>query len=337
MISLNDYLYHGDTVLKILHNYENDLRIQSESDDVWSRIDEIHADYLRGIIDVLEHNDVISSQSHRIRGFYKYMSENYPHLAFTFKGRIKSLIRSEEKFNRNLIEAVEKLYDKDCDYSKEENRIFLEEKLAQKVTDVRDLIAYRIIVSLPKCHAPEGKAAKETELEALYEIASKLPDFMMKQNIRPEKVAYADQYPSHQIPVFIRKYYKDFIEYPTNSGYQSLHIGFYDMYAKCRFEMQLRTKQMDDYAEIGQANHKQYEELQEKKQKDRVVPKGTFQFYDEAYEKLRLLQELDLSKVDVNMFAAANNILINDICGLFRGRLIHPYEHLSSMQNDLID
>ena len=109
MISLNDYLYNGDTVLKILHNYENDLRIQSESDDVWSRIDEIHADYLRGIIDVLEHNDVISSQSHRIRGFYKYMSENYPHLAFTFKGRIKSLIRSEEKFNRNLIEAAEKL------------------------------------------------------------------------------------------------------------------------------------------------------------------------------------------------------------------------------------
>ena len=44
-----------------------------------------------------------------------------------------------------------------------------------------------------------------------------------------------------------------------------------------------------------------------------------------------------MRQVDVNMFAAANNILINDICGLFRGRLIHPYEHLSSMQNDLID
>ena len=33
-----------------------------------------------------------------------------------------------------------------------------------------------------------------------------------------------------------------------------------------------------------------------------------------------LLQQLDLSKVDVNMFGAANNSLINDGCGLFRGR-----------------
>ena len=29
--------------------------------------------------------------------------------------------------------------------------------------------------------------------------------------------------------------------------------------------------------------------------------------------------------------------LINDGCGLYRGRLILPYEHLSRFQNDLID
>ena len=50
-----------------------------------------------------------------------------------------------------------------------------------------------------------------------------------------------------------------------------------------------------------------------------------------------LLQQLDLSKVDVNMFGAANNSLINDGCGLFRGRQILPYEHLSRFQNDQID
>ncbi len=49
------------------------------------------------------------------------------------------------------------------------------------------------------------------------------------------------------------------------------------------------------------------------------------------------LFNLDLKDLDVNMFAAMNNSLINDGCGLYRGRLILPYEHLSRFQNDLID
>ena len=48
------------------------------------------------------------------------------------------------------------------------------------------------------------------------------------------------------------------------------------------------------------------------------------------------LQEPDLSRVDVNMFGSVDNNLINDGCGLYRGRLILPYEHLSRFQNDLI-
>ena len=49
------------------------------------------------------------------------------------------------------------------------------------------------------------------------------------------------------------------------------------------------------------------------------------------------LQQLELKDLDVNMFAAVNNSLINDGCGLYRGRLILPYEHLSRFLNDLID
>ena len=63
------------------------------------------------------------------------------------------------------------------------------------------------------------------------------------------------------------------------------HISFYDNLSRCHVEVQLRTKEMDDYAEIG----------------------------------------------------PADNNLINDGCGLYRGRLILPYEHLSKFQNDLID
>ena len=95
---------------------------------------------------------------------------------------------------------------------------------------------------------------------------------------------------------------------------------------------------MDDNAEIGPANHLGYEKRQENERARRdSIPKGECIYFDEAYERGILLQQLQLNKLDVNMFAAYDNSLINDGCGLYRGRLILPYEHLSRFQNDLID
>ena len=95
---------------------------------------------------------------------------------------------------------------------------------------------------------------------------------------------------------------------------------------------------MDDYAEIGDANHFGYEQQQESSRSRRdIIPEGECIYFDEAYERLIKLQELDLSKIDVNMFKAYNNHLINDGCGLFRGRQILPFEHLSRFQNDILD
>ena len=103
-------------------------------------------------------------------------------------------------------------------------------------------------------------------------------------------------------------------------------------------EVQLRTKTMDDIAEIGPANHLGYEKKQESERARRdAIPKGECIYFDEAYERCQRLQELELSGVDVDMFTAVSNSLMNDGCGLYRGRLILPYEHLSRFQNDLID
>ena len=103
-------------------------------------------------------------------------------------------------------------------------------------------------------------------------------------------------------------------------------------------EVQLRTKAMDDVAEIGPANHLGYEKRQENERSRReLIPVGENLYFDEAYERGLSLLKLELSKLDVNMFSAVNNSLINDGCGLYRGRLILPYEHLSRFQNDLID
>ncbi len=328
---LNDYLYQGDTVLKILHNYERDLQLSTET------IDHIHADYLRGMIDILEHNDFLTSQSQRIRSFYKYMAEKFPTLAFTFKGRIKSLVRAEEKFNRNLIELCEKYYDSNVDYAFPENQKDLERMVKEQIFDIRDLIAYRIIVSMPKCHVKDGADRTAMELDALYEVANTLPAFLKELHFVPEEMNFALEHPSMRIHDDVNVYYKDLIAYPTSTGYQSLHISFLDELANCRFEIQLRTKDMDDFAEIGFAQHDKYEETQLKESTNRIIPAGVTSFYDEAYIRLELLQNLDLSQVDVNMFTAVNNQLMNDGCGFFRGRLILPYEHLSRFQNDLIE
>ncbi len=136
----------------------------------------------------------------------------------------------------------------------------------------------------------------------------------------------------------ISPYYRDYVVNPETNGYRSLHITFYDNIARCYVEVQLRTKEMDDFAEIGPANHLGYEKRQESERAKRdAIPKGENIYFDDAYERGIMLQQLELSKLDVNMFSAVNNSLINDGCGLYRGRLILPYEHLSRFQNDLVD
>ena len=98
------------------------------------------------------------------------------------------------------------------------------------------------------------------------------------------------------------------------------------------------TKTMDDIAEIGPATHLGYEKRQENERVRRdAVPEGECVYFDEAYERGMRLLQLNLAELDVNMFSAVNNSLINDGCGLYRGRQILPYEHLSRFQNDLID
>lgn len=327
MISLNDYLYSGDTVLKILHSYSADLK--KVAIEYSNQIDLAHANFLVQITELLEHNDFLASQSQRIREFYKYMAKEYPFLAFTFKGRIKSLIRAEEKFNGYVAEYI-------YDYYKEHKEYPSVHQIKDQLTCFRDLIAYRIVISMPACHIKEGEDRDEVELRYLYEIANKMPEFLELRGFTP--VVSDSKLYSDRLDEAVRPYYKDYICNRRELGYQSLHITVYDNEARCYTELQLRTKEMDDYAEIGPANHLGYEKLQENARVRRDdIPEGECIYFDEAYERGLRLQQLDFSKIDVNMFGAVNNILMNDGCGLYRGRQILPYEHLSRFQNDLID
>ena len=328
MITLNDYLYDGNTVLKILIQYATDLKAEALRSH--NTIDLAHSNFLMQIIELLEHNDFLSSQSQRIKGYYLYMTKKYPFLAFTFRGRIKSLIRAEEKFNGYILEFI-------YNYYKEKGRYPSEAEIKNNLNCFRDLIAYRIVISLPLCHVSDKERIEAEELKYLYDIANNLPGFLEEHGFTPEMSGYTDGTDIYDLSENVRPYYRDYIKQPRVSGYQSLHITFYDNLARCYTEVQLRTKTMDDFAEIGEADHSGYEKRQEESRSRRdIISAGECKAYDEAYERLKKLQELDLSTVKVNMFKALNNHLINDGCGLFRGRQILPYEHLSRFQNDLI-
>lgn len=95
MVSLNDYLYSGDTVLRILHNYIKDLRKDAKM--TGNEIDMIHCNFLLQIQELLEHNDFLTAQSQKMREFYQIHGTGISVYGIYFQGKNKSLIRAEEK------------------------------------------------------------------------------------------------------------------------------------------------------------------------------------------------------------------------------------------------
>ena len=211
-------------------------------------------------------------------------------------------------------------------------------ELKDRLSCFRDFIAYRIVISMPRCHLQSEDDRGSEELKYLYQIANVLPGFLEERGFTAESAHGIKKSASPLLNENVKPYYRDYIYGADSDEYQSLHITFYDNCSRSYMEVQLRTKTMDDIAEIGAANHLGYEKKQESERGRRdAIPKGESIYFDEAYERGMKLLGLDLSKLDVNMFAAVDNSLINDGCGLYRGRLILPYEHLSRFQNDLID
>lgn len=75
MITLNDYLYSGDTVFRIIQKYIEDLRKEAKTSR--NEVDMMHCNFLIQILELLEHNEFLTVQSQKIRDFYMYMAKKY--------------------------------------------------------------------------------------------------------------------------------------------------------------------------------------------------------------------------------------------------------------------
>ena len=220
MVTLNDYLYSGSTIFRILNNYIRDLRKDAKVNH--NEIDLVHSNFLIHIQEMLEHNDFLTAQSQKIREFYRYMAKEYPFLAFTFRGRIKSLIRAEEKFNGYIVEYIYDYYEKYGSYPSVA-------QLKDRLSCFRDFIAYRIVISLPKCYTDSEEDRKKRELEYLYQIANILPEFLEERGFTAEPAEGIMESTSPLLKEEVHPYYRDYISHNGVNEYQSLHITFYDM------------------------------------------------------------------------------------------------------------
>ena len=212
MITLNDYLYSGDTVLKILKKYTEDLRQSAAR--TGNEVDVRHCEFLSQIMELLEHNDFLTAQSQKIREFYKYMAQEYPYLSFTFKGRIKSLIRAEAKFNGYVVEYIYDYYTKNGTYPPVS-------ELQERLNCFRDLIAYRIVISMPKCHLKNPEDGEREEIRYLYETANVLKGFLEERGFTAEPAGGVKESDSPLLSDAVRPYYRDYIAHVDPDGYRS--------------------------------------------------------------------------------------------------------------------
>ena len=219
MVTLNYYLYSGHTVLRIIKRYMEDLRTSAVENH--NEIDLVHCNYLLQIMEILEHNDFLTAQSQKIREFYKYMAQEYSYLSFTFKGRIKSLIRAEAKFNGYIVEYI-------YDYYSENGTYPTVSEIKERLNCFRDLIAYRIVISMPRCHLEKSEDQEKEEIRHLYQIANVLPQFLEERGFTAESARGVKLSKSPLLKDDVRPYYRDYINCENVSDYRSLHITFFD-------------------------------------------------------------------------------------------------------------
>lgn len=167
------------------------------------------------IMDLLEHNDFLTAQSQKIREFYKYMAKEYPYLSFAFKGRIKSLIRAEAKFNGYVVEYIYDYYEKHATYP--------------SVVELEKTELFSGSHCVPDCyfHAKMSCEGQERAGKSGNQIFVR--DCKCIKRFSGRTWFYTGgvkKSTSELLREEVRPYYRDYITNVDPDGYRSLHITF---------------------------------------------------------------------------------------------------------------
>ena len=88
-------------------------------------------------------------------------------------------------------------------------------QLRKRLVKFRDLIAYRIVISMPKCYVEQGKDKAEEELKCLYEIANVLPGFLTERGFTAQVTGGVKRSNSPLLDENNKDYYRDCLLYTS--------------------------------------------------------------------------------------------------------------------------
>lgn len=170
---------------------------------------------------------------------YKIIDKEYPDLRFSIEGRRKGVVSLDRKIIKNI-------------------------STNKSLDSIRDTNAFRIILF--------GESTLEL-ISLCYAVMNSIIRLNQKKNFAlcnlapvPEIENIKELHPEILIPktteiADVFSYgIKDYIAFPKENGYQSLHCVFRNHNGGECFEVQVRTFDMHVYAESGNANHKKYKQ-----------------------------------------------------------------------------
>ena len=234
---LPEFIYQGQSIPHILSLYEAAL----QEGDGFENI--AHATALRNYRELITDKQFLKIIRRTFENLYRVLDESMPDLHYCIDGRRKSLISTERKLCRLL-----------------NNK--------QSIDLFRDAMAYRVLVF------GDDTNSSPKMVSNLYQTANSIITFFVSKGLilceaDPLSNTMEEDSPERSKLIIPKKSeisssylygVKDYVMFPKENGYQSLHITFRSPTRGYCFEVQLRTFGMHLEAVDGTANHGKYKE-----------------------------------------------------------------------------
>lgn len=223
---LQDYLYSLNTVPEVLERYIEELNSEGSITSI------LHANAIIAYRNIIRDKQFLKDARKLFNQTYDLLDKGHSNLRFHIEGRRKSLISTEKKIIRYL-------------------------DLGESVDLIHDFFAFRIILF--------GSDSVGLE-EHCYKVMEEIIEFAIKNGFTPcDSLPLIDSKKTNPHNNFYdsfkyKNYIKDYICFPKNNGYRSIHLVLRDKKGRY-FEIQIRTLAMHVHAEASaEANHLKYKE-----------------------------------------------------------------------------